>query len=149
MAYSQLRLKNQICFRMYAVSRLIIQAYRPYLSKLGITYSQYLVLMVLWENDAQPVNDIAKKLFLETNTVTPLIQRMEKMELLTRTRGRRDERQRIVSLTPAGIEMQERAKDVPNCMVDTLRNRRLSDATWQGLIPVLDEMIAKLNPNRS
>lgn len=134
---------------MYAVSRLIIQAYRPYLSKLGITYSQYLVLMVLWENDAQPVNDIAKKLFLETNTVTPLIQRMEKMELLTRTRGRRDERQRIVSLTPAGIEMQERAKDVPNCMVDTLRNRRLSDATWQGLIPVLDEMIAKLNPNRS
>ncbi len=149
MAYSQLRLKNQICFRMYAVSRLIIQAYRPYLSKLGITYSQYLVLMVLWENDAQPVNDIAKKLFLETNTVTPLIQRMEKMGLLTRTRGRRDERQRIVSLTPAGIEMQERAKDVPNCMVDTLRNRRLSDATWQGLIPVLDEMIAKLNPNRS
>ena len=134
---------------MYAVSRLIIQAYRPYLSKLGITYSQYLVLMVLWENDAQPVNDIAKKLFLETNTVTPLIQRMEKMELLTRTRGRCDERQRIVSLTPAGIEMQERAKDVPNCMVDTLRNRRLSDATWQGLIPVLDEMIAKLNPNRS
>ena len=134
---------------MYAVSRLIIQAYRPYLSKLGITYSQYLVLMVLWEKDAQPVNDIAKKLFLETNTVTPLIQRMEKMGLLTRTRGRRDERQRIVSLTPAGIEMQERAKDVPNCMVDTLRNRRLSDATWQGLIPVLDEMIAKLNPNRS
>ena len=149
MAYSQLRLKNQICFRMYAVSRLIIQAYRPYLSKLGITYSQYLVLMVLWENDAQPVNDIAKKLFLETNTVTPLIQRMEKMGLLTRTRGRRDERQRIVSLTPAGIEMQERAKDVPNCMVDTLRNHRLSDATWQGLIPVLDEMIAKLNPNHS
>ena len=99
--------------------------------------------------DAQPVNDIAKKLFLETNTVTPLIQRMEKMGLLTRTRGRRDERQRIVSLTPAGIEMQERAKDVPNCMVDTLRSHRLSDATWQGLIPVLDEMIAKLNPNRS
>ena len=78
MNYDKLKLDNQLCFRLYAASRLITQAYRPHLDKLGVTYPQYLVLMVLWETDSLPVNDIAKKLALETNTVTPLIQRMER-----------------------------------------------------------------------
>jgi len=78
MDYEKLKLDKQLCFRLYAASRLITQAYRPYLDKLGVTYPQYLVLMVLWETDELPVNDIAKRLALETNTVTPLIQRMER-----------------------------------------------------------------------
>ncbi|MBO7623220.1 MAG: MarR family transcriptional regulator, partial [Bacteroidales bacterium] len=75
--YNQLRLDKQLCFRFYTVSRLMTQTYHPMLEELGITYPQYLVLMVLWEKDAQPVNDIAKRLFLNTNTVTPLLKRME------------------------------------------------------------------------
>ena len=75
--HAELQLDNQICFRLYTAARLITQAYTPMLNELGITYPQYLVLMVLWEQDSQPVNDIAHRLLLETNTVTPLLQRME------------------------------------------------------------------------
>lgn len=71
MAYEQLKLENQLCFPIYAASRLITREYKPYLDNLGITYPQYLVLMILWENDGLPVNDIAKKLILNTNTITP------------------------------------------------------------------------------
>lgn len=97
MAYEQLKLSNQLCFRLYTASRLITQSYKPLLDKLGITYPQYLVLMVLWENDNQPVNEIAHRLKLETNTITPVLQRMEKQGIVVRTRGMVDSRQRIVS----------------------------------------------------
>jgi len=82
----QLRLDNQLCFRLYSASRLVMQSYQPALSALGLTYPQYLVLMVLWEKDGQPVNDIARRLYLETNTVTPLLKRMEAAGLVTRHR---------------------------------------------------------------
>ena len=84
MAIEDLKLDNQVCFRLYTAARLIIQSYQPWLSRLGITYTQYLVLMVLWEQDHMPVNDIAHRLSLETNTVTPLIKRMEAMKIVTR-----------------------------------------------------------------
>ena len=90
--HEELRLDNQICFRLYTASRLITQAYTPMLIELGITYPQYLVLMVLWEKDAQPVNEIAHRLLLETNTVTPLLQRMEKQGIIIRKRGKEDKR---------------------------------------------------------
>ena len=92
-------LESQLCFRLYTASRLITQAYHPLLSEYGLTYPQYLVLLVLWEKDAQPVNDIAKRLYLETNTVTPLLQRMEKDGVVVRRKGEKDGRQMIVSLT--------------------------------------------------
>ena len=82
MIQEEFKLDNQLCFRLYTASRLLSQAYHPLLSEHGLTYPQYLVLLVLWEKDAQPVNDIAKRLFLETNTVTPLLQRMEKEGIL-------------------------------------------------------------------
>ena len=106
MEYEQLKLENQVCFRLYTAARLTMGAYHPYLDPLGITYPQYLVLLVLWEQDKQPVNDIAHKLYLETNTVTPLLQRMEKAGLVKRTKGKEDTRQRIVSLTKKGINMR-------------------------------------------
>lgn len=100
------RLDNQLCFRLYTASRLLTQAYNPLLSEFGLTYPQYLVLLVLWEKDAQPVNDIAKRLYLESNTVTPLLQRMEKEGVITRTKGKQDARQMIVSLTQKGKGLQ-------------------------------------------
>ena len=98
MIKEEFKLDNQLCFRLYTASRLVSQAYHPLLSEYGLTYPQYLVLLVLWEKNAQPVNDIAKRLFLETNTVTPLLQRMEKEGILTRSRGKKDARQMIVTL---------------------------------------------------
>lgn len=107
--YEEFRLEKQICFRLYTAARLITQAYTPMLNKLGITYPQYLVLMVLWEQDSQPVNDIAHRLLLETNTVTPLLQRMEKQGIVVRQRGMEDKRKQIVSLTALGKAMEEQA----------------------------------------
>ena len=108
MADEQFKLENQLCFRLYTAARLTMGAYHPYLDPLGITYPQYLVLLVLWEKDKRPVCEIGKRLLLETNTLTPLLQRMEKAGLVTRTRGKEDSRQRIVSLTEKGKEIAEK-----------------------------------------
>jgi DNA-binding MarR family transcriptional regulator len=144
MAYKQLKLENQVCFRLYTVSRLITQSYQPWLSKLGITYTQYLVLMVLWEKDCQPVNDIAHRLLLETNTVTPLIKRMEQMKIVARTKGKSDARQTIVSLTEHGKALEEEAYTIPGCMTDMLKAAGLPSATFEKMVPLLDEVISKM-----
>ena len=144
MAFEQLKLSSQICFRLYSASRLVTQTYKPFLDKLGITYPQYLVLMVLWETDNQPVNDIAHKLLLETNTVTPLIQRMEKMGLVIRTKGIVDTRQRIVSLTKEGKAMEKEAAKVPACMLEHFADCGLKKEEVFRLVPILDEVINRL-----
>ncbi|MCT4636536.1 MAG: MarR family transcriptional regulator [Bacteroidales bacterium] len=120
MEYDQLKLDNQLCFPVYAASRLIIREYQPYLDELGITYPQYLVLMVLWEHDGIPVNDIAKKLILNTNTITPLLKRMESMELLSRVRSSEDERKVIIVLTDKGSKLKEKACDIPTTLMAKL-----------------------------
>ena len=113
MSYEQLKLQNQLCFPFYAVSRLIIRAYQDDLDKLGITYPQYLVLMVLWENDLQTVNEIGERLILNTNTITPLLKRMETMEFLERKHSIIDQRKVIVGLTEKGENLKEHAADIP------------------------------------
>lgn len=110
----QLKLDNQLCFPFYSLSRLIIRKYQPYLDELEITYPQYLVLLVLWENDAMPVNDIAKRLFLQTNTVTPLLKRMEVQGLVTRGKNDADERKVMIQLTGKGREMEAKAAPIPS-----------------------------------
>ena len=140
----EFKLDNQLCFRLYTASRLLTQAYHPLLSKYGLTYPQYLVLMVLWENDNQPVNDIARRLFLETNTVTPLLQRMEKEGILTRAKGKKDGRQMIVSLTPKGIKLQEDLADVPRAVGCTVLCEKLTPETIPELFEILDGMIERL-----
>lgn len=144
MAYEQLKLDNQVCFRLYSVSRLITQSYQPWLSKLGITYTQYIVMMVLWEQDHQPVNDIAKRLLLETNTVTPLIQRMETEGLVRREKDKADARKTIVSLTPKGQELEEQAAEVPSCMTQMFVEEGLDAEVFNQMIPSLDEIISKM-----
>jgi len=143
--HDELKLDNQICFRLYSASRLITQAYTPMLTALGITYPQYLVLMVLWEKDNQPVNDIARRLILETNTVTPLIQRMEKQGLISRKQGDKDKRQQIVSLTQSGKEMEERAYQlIPPAMLGKLSACPLQLEDYQNLAQELDSIINTL-----
>ena len=140
MEYEQLKLDNQLCFRLYTAARLTMGAYHPYLDPLSLTYPQYLVLLVLWEKDRQPVNDIARRLMLETNTVTPLLQRMEKAGLIVRKKGKEDSRQRIVSLTKKGVEMREHAKHSPECLsADIIKNEGSVEEIAQ-MIPTLEKL---------
>ena len=126
MEYEQLKLENQLCFPFYAVSRLIIRAYQEDLERLGITYPQYLVLMVLWEKDGISVNEITEKLILNTNTVTPLLKRMEAMQLITRTPSTVDQRKIIIQLTSQGWAMRESAAEIPLKLMNKL-NLGVSD----------------------
>lgn len=145
MAHPELQLDNQICFRLYSAARLITQAYTPFLTTLGITYPQYLVMMVLWEQDSQPVNDIAHRLLLETNTVTPLLQRMERLGLIVRKKGERDKRQQIVSLTEKGRSLEEQAYNIiPSGMGEELKSCPLQGKDYEQLAKDLDSIIETL-----
>ena len=141
-------LDNQLCFRLYTASRLLTQAYHPPLSEHGLTYPQYLVLLVLWEKDAQPVNDIAKRLYLETNTVTPLLQRMEKQGIITRAKGEKDARQMIVKLTTKGKEFQETLAEVPDTVGNAVICKSVTYETAPELFKMLDDIIAKLKETK-
>jgi len=120
MKFKQLKLENQLCFPVYAASRLIIREYQPYLEKLGITYPQYLVLMVLWEKGRISVNGISQKLILNTNTVTPLLKRMELQGFIKRNRSESDERKVMVALTRKGKQLQAEAASIPGQLASGL-----------------------------
>ena len=139
------KLDNQLCFRLYTASRLLTQVYNPLLSGYGLTYPQYLVLLVLWEKDAQPVNDIAKRLYLETNTATPLLQRMEKEGILTRRRGESDARQTIVSLTGKGLALKKKLAGVPLAAGQAVLCESVTPETVPELFRMLDDVIARLS----
>ena len=144
----QFKLDNQLCFRLYTASRLITQAYYPVLSEQGLTYPQYLVLLALWEKDAQPVNDIAKRLYLETNTVTPLLKRMEAAGLVSRRRKNKadaDGRQVIVSLTPAGWALQKKLADLPTQIGSAVLCESVTPETVPDLFRMLDDIIKQLS----
>ena len=120
MTYDQLKLENQLCFPFYAVSRLITRAYQDDLDDLGITYPQYLVMMVMWEHEELSVIEIGEKLILNTNTITPLLKRMETMGLITRVPSETDHRKVMVKLTEIGKKMQETAVEIPMRLVQKL-----------------------------
>lgn len=141
MAYEHLKLDNQLCFRLYTASRLITASYGPYFKDSGITYPQYLVLMCLWEKDKCIVSDITDRLHLETNTITPLLQRMEKQGLIVRCKGKTDSRQRIITLTDKGRDLEERLKHVPGCLASEILKKGESVEALQDLLPLLDRLI--------
>ncbi|MCX7987640.1 MAG: MarR family transcriptional regulator [Bacteroidales bacterium] len=125
MEFHYLKLENQLCFPIYAASRLIIREYQPFLEKLNITYPQYLVMMILWENDSIAVSEIAKKLILNTNTITPILKRMEQQGLIVRTRSDEDERKVFVTLTELGQKLKEEAAKIPEALINRLLNSEL------------------------
>ena len=143
--HEQLKLGNQLCFRLYTITRLITQAYRPLLEPLGLTYPQYLVMMVLWEQDNQTVGDICRRLMLDTNTLTPMLQRMEREGLVVRTHGISDGRQTLVSLTKKGIHLEERAKDIPECMSQNWHGDSLTQEQLTDLVTSIDTLIKGLH----
>ena len=142
--YEQLKLQNQLCFRLYTAARLVTGIYYPYLAPLGLTYAQYLVMMVLWEKDGETSGSIAEKLMLDFNTMTPLLQRMENQGLIKRTKSASDGRQRIVSLTQKGKDLQEQAKTVPDCLVKKISSQMGDVSCLSAMIPQLDKFIEAL-----
>ncbi len=141
----QLQLSSQICFPLYSASRLMTKAYKPYLDKMGLTYPQYLVLMVLWENDGLTVNQITEKLLLNTNTISPLLKRMEKMEILKRSRSGEDERIVIVRLTEMGKQLKTKALPIPDNLLMTLLSDKLDLEDLMKLKGMLGDLISVLN----
>ncbi|MBQ3789619.1 MAG: MarR family transcriptional regulator [Lachnospiraceae bacterium] len=111
--YEQLLLKNQLCFPLYACSRKIVGNYTPYLKPLGLTYTQYIVMMVLWEKESVNVGQLGEILRLDAGTLTPLLKRLEKAGYVTRERSKEDERVTVIAATPEGERLKEQCKDIP------------------------------------
>lgn len=149
MAYEQLKLENQLCFPVYAASRLITREYQPHLEKLGITYPQYLVLMVLWEHDGLTVNQISEELILNTNTITPLLKRMETLGFISRKRSNTDERKVSVSLTQKGRKMQEQAAKIPEQLANSLISGNLKIDDLIDLKQKLHQVIELLSAKKA
>lgn len=137
-----LSLDNQLCFALYAASHAIKKAYRPLLDELGLTYPQYLILLVLWSNDALKVSDIGQRLHLDSGTLTPVLKRLESVGLVTRARRAQDEREVEVALTPEGRGLRARAVAVRKQIVHQLK---MSDREIAALRSDLDAVIATLN----
>ena len=111
--YPQLMLEGQLCFPLYAASRRIVNSYTPYLKPLGLTYTQYIVFLCLWEYGESTVGDLCKRLYLDNGTITPLIKRMEQEGYVLRARSTEDERVVNVRLTEKGWALRDQVKDIP------------------------------------
>ncbi len=111
--YEQLLLKNQLCFPLYACGRKIVASYTPYLKPLGLTYTQYVVFMVLWEKESVNVGQLGSILHLDAGTLTPLLKHLEKDGYITRARSKEDERVTLISITDKGNALKEKCKDIP------------------------------------
>ena len=119
--YEGLKLKYQLCFPLYAASKEVVRKYRPYLDALDLTYTQYIVLMVLWETKKISVKELGEKLYLDSGTLTPLLKLLEKKGYVTRTRSQLDERVLEISITEAGEGLKERALSVPQTVAGCIR----------------------------
>ncbi|MDO4897134.1 MAG: MarR family transcriptional regulator [Moraxella sp.] len=136
--YDQLKLGNQLCFPLYAISKEITRRYTPLLRELDLTYPQYLVMLVLWEFGSQSVGEIGDKLHLDSGTLTPLLKRLQSKELIARTRSQTDERTVIITLTEQGQALKNQAVDIPKKMAECLN---LSDDE----VVSLQKIVLKLN----
>ncbi len=119
--FDSLSLKSQLCFPLYACARETIKLYKPHLDELDLTYTQYIAMMVLWEKKSVTVKELGTELYLDSGTLTPLLKKMEAKGLLSRRRSADDERSLIVTLTPEGEALKERALQVPQEMIKYFR----------------------------
>ena len=139
--YDALKLQNQICFPLYACSKEIVKAYKPYLDELDLTYTQYITMMVMWEHKELRVKEIGKCLFLDSSTLTPLLKRLEEKGYVTRRRSEEDERELIVTITDSGEALKERAVTVPERLSACVD---LDPQKAQALYALLYEVLGKL-----
>lgn len=119
--YDALRLDNQLCFPLYACAKEIVRRYKPFLDELDLTYTQYIAMMVLWEEKEINVKDLGKRLYLDSGTLTPLLKRLEQKGLVARHRDDKDERVLIIAITPEGEALKDEAVKVPRQMAGCVK----------------------------
>ena len=112
-----LKLDHQLCFALYSASLAMTKLYKPLLEEMGLTYPQYLAMLVLWENDGVTVSELGERLYLDSGTLTPLLKRLETADLVTRLRDVQDERRVLIRLTAAGRKLKSRAARIPGCVL--------------------------------
>ena len=139
--YPQLKLENQICFPIYACAKEITKAYKPFLDELDLTYTQYITMMVIWEHKELKVKEVGKYLYLDSNTLTPLLKRLEEKGYVTRRRSAEDERDLIVTITKQGEALKKKASSVPGKLVSCID---LEPQKAQALYALLYELLEKL-----
>lgn len=139
--YEALKLNNQLCFPLYAVSREIVKKYTPFLDRIGLTYTQYIAMMVLWEEREISVKELGIKLFLDSGTITPVLKALEKKGLVNRRRSEKDERVVYAVITEDGMALREQAVDIPG-QIGACMPLEESDAT--ALYTILHKMMDKL-----
>ena len=139
--YDSLKLENQLCFPLYACSKEIVRRYKTYLDRLDLTYTQYIVMMVMWEEKELNVKELGDKLFLDSGTLTPVLKKLEAKGYVTRERSKIDERTLIVTLTESGKELREKAVDIPVGMRGCLK---LSDEEMVQLRTMLNKILSDM-----
>ena len=132
--YGALLLENQLCFPLYACSREVIKRYRPHLDALGLTYTQYIALMVIWAEGTVSVRDLGKRLYLDSGTLPPVLKTLEKMGVITRRRSAEDERVLLVPITEAGLALRDKAIDVPKAVAGCVNLEAEEAATLYRLL---------------
>lgn len=142
----QLKFENQVCFPLYVISRQVTAHYRPLLEKLDLTYPQYLVMMLLWEHKLQTVKELGEKLCLDSGTLTPLLKRLEKKDLINRYRCKTDERIVEIVITPEGMNLRKKAVKVPQQLQSSLN---LDDKERDALFKQLQRLMEKVKPGIS
>ena len=116
MNYDSLKIENQLCFPLYVCSKEIVKKYTPYLEKLDLTYTQYITMMIMWEENNITVKELGKRLYLDSGTLTPLLKKLESKGYVIRNRDKSDERNVIISLTNTGLALKDKAVSVPECV---------------------------------
>ena len=133
-----LKLENQLCFPLYACSKEIVRRYKPYLDKIDLTYTQYITMMVMWEEKQINVKDLGEKLYLDSGTLTPLLKKLESKDYVKRERSKHDERNLIVTITEKGEALKSKAVDIPEKVSACIT---LSEEKAQALYSVLYEIL--------
>jgi DNA-binding MarR family transcriptional regulator len=139
--YEYLKLNNQLCFSVYTASRAIIRSYKPLLEKIGLTYTQYITMLVLWERETILLRELTKLLYLDSGTLTPLLKKLENMKLIKRQRLSDDERNLLIEITEDGIKLKEEAKNIPQ---ELLCNTDIENIDLISLKKELDNLIEKI-----
>lgn len=143
MDFDPLKLENQLCFPLYVGSKEVIKKYKPHLDELGITYTQYISMMALWEHEALSVKELGQHLYLDSGTLTPLLKKMEAQGLITRTRSTEDERSVLITLTEKGRSMRKKARSIPERVGSCIP---LSPEESQQLYTLLYKVINEIQP---
>ena len=140
--HNNLKLENQLCFKIYSISKSIVRIYGPLLKEIDLTYPQYLTMMVLWEHKKLPFKEISSNLKMKTGTLTPILDKLESNGYLERIKDENDDRKVYVSITQKGLELKDRAKDIPKRIVKSLD---LKEEEYTKYLKEFKDLVSKLD----